>query len=183
MNYGKIGIRYAKALFLTAVEENVVEQINNDMLILQQLIAENKDFVFFLHTPILKPSEKKDFFRSVFNNQLQPLTLRFLDLLTSHRRENRLGDIIRNYHLLYLQHNNTVSAKLITTLKANETMIATFTEKLQAMLNKKVLLENKIDESIVGGFVLQLDDKEFDASVKTQLQKVKINLINTSMIK
>ncbi|NSW45046.1 MAG: ATP synthase F1 subunit delta [Bacteroidales bacterium] len=183
MNYGKIATRYAKALFTTAVEENVVEQVKNDMLILQQLIAENTDFVFFLNTPILKPSEKKDFFISVFNNQLQPLTLRFLDLLTTHRRENRLSDIIRNYHALYLQYNNTVSANLITTLKANETMLTSFKEKLQTMLNKTVLLENKTDESIVGGFILQLDDKEYDASVKTQLQKVKKNLINTSMIK
>ncbi|GAB4446203.1 MAG: ATP synthase F1 subunit delta [Bacteroidales bacterium] len=183
MNYGKIGIRYAKALFLTAQEEHAVEQVHNDMLLLKQLVSENASFHFFLQTPILKPSEKKDFFQAVFANHLHPLSLHFLNLLTQNRRENRLLDIIRNLQQLYLTHKNMLSATLITTIKADDAMLNNFTQKLQSMLQKTISLQNKIDDSIVGGFILQIEDKEFDASAKTQLKKIKNNLINTSMIK
>ncbi len=183
MNYGKIGIRYAKALFLTAIEENALEQVHNDMQLLKQLVSENPSFHFFLQTPILKPSEKKEFFQSVFSHHIHSLTLRFLDLLTQNRRENRLVDTIRNFQTLYLAHNNTLSATLITTINADAVMIETVTQKLQSMLQKTVLLKNKIDESIVGGFILQIEDKEFDASARTQLKKIKNNLNKTSMIK
>jgi F-type H+-transporting ATPase subunit delta len=151
--------------------------------ILKQLVSENPSFNFFLQTPILKPSEKKDFFHSVFSKQLHSLTLRFLELLTQNRRENRLLDVIRDYQLLYLNNNNTLSATLITSFHADNTMMEMFTQKLQTMLQKTVLLQNKTDESIVGGFILQIEDKEFDASAKTQLKKIKSKLISTSMIK
>lgn len=183
MNYGKIGIRYAKALFQTALEENALEQVYSDLQLFKQLLSENKSFQFFLNTPILKPSEKKDFFQSVFSKQIHSLTLRFLDLLTQNRRENRLLDIIRNFHLLYLSHNNTLSATLITSIHVDNAMIEIITQKLQAMLQKTVSLQNKMDETIVGGFILQIEDKEYDASVKTQLKKIKNTLIKTSMIK
>ncbi len=183
MNYAKIGIRYAKALYLTALEENALENVYQEMQVMQQLITENPSFISFLDTPILKPSEKKQFFESVFSNQVHPLVLRFLFLLTEHRRENRLSDIIRNFNTLYLNHKNTLSANLITTIKADEAMMDQFKEKLQQMLQKTVLLQNTIDEKIDGGFILQIEDKEFDASVKTQLNKIKNNLIKTSMIK
>lgn len=183
MNYAKIGVRFAKALFLTAVEENALENVHQDMQIIKQLITENPSFTTFLNTPILKPSEKKHFFESVFNKQVHPLVLRFLFLLTEHRRENRLSDIIRNFNALYLNYKNTLSANLITTIKADEAMMNQFKEKLQQMLQKTILLQNTINEKMDGGFILQVEDMEFDASVKTQLNKIKNNLINTSMIK
>jgi F-type H+-transporting ATPase subunit delta len=183
MNYGKIGIRYAKALFLTALEENALEQVHYDMQLLKQLVSENPSFSFFLNTPILKPSEKQDFFQAVFFNKIHSLTTRFLELLTKNRRENRLLDIIRNFQLLYLSHNNTLSATLITPINADNTLMEKFTLKLQEMLQKTVVLQNKTDESLVGGFILQIEDKEFDASARTQLKKIKNNLNKTSMIK
>lgn len=183
MNYAKIGVRYAKALFLTAVEENALENVHQEMLIIKELISENPSFIFFLDTPILKPSEKKQFFESVFSKQVHPLVLRFLFLLSEHRREKRLLDIIRNFNALYLNYNNTLSANLITTIKADEAMMNQFKEKLQQLLQKTILLQNTINEKIDGGFILQVEDMEFDASVKTQLKKIKNNLIKTSMIK
>lgn len=181
MNYAKIGTRYAKALYLSALEENALENVYHDMQVLQQITTENPSFISFLKTPILKPSEKKQFFESVFSNYVHPLVLRFLFLLTEHRRENRLIDIIRNFYTLYLKNKNTVSVNLITTIKADDAMINLFKEKLQQILHKTILLQNTIDDKIAGGFILQIEDKEFDASVKTQLNKIKNNLMKTSL--
>lgn len=183
MNYGKIGIRYAKALFLTALEENALEQVYYDMLLLKQLVSENPSFSFFLNTPILKPSEKQNFFQAVFFNKIHSLTTIFLELLTKNRRENRLLDIIRNFQLLYLSHKNTLSATLITPINVDNVLLEKFIHKLQEMLQKTVVLQNKTDESLIGGFILQIEDKEFDASARTQFKKIKNNLNKTSMIK
>lgn len=183
MNYGKIGIRYAKALYIAAVEENALEQVYSDLHLLEELIAENPSFQFFLNTPVLKPSEKQNFFQSVFSTYLHSLTLRFFNLLTQNRRENRLVDIIRNFQMLFLLHHNTMSATLITTINVGTEMIEKIKQKLQVVLQKTILLQNKIDKNIVGGFILQIEDKEYDASAKTQLKKIKNTLVKTSMIK
>jgi F-type H+-transporting ATPase subunit delta len=182
MNYGKIGVRYAKALFLEAVDENTLQQVYNDFQLIQQLISENSSFNDFLQTPILKPTEKKDFFTNVFQHHINDLSLRFLVLLTTHRRENRLTDIIRNFNLLYLKHNNTISAMLITPITANEIMLKQFTDLLQKTLQKTILLQNTVKPEIDGGFILQMDDKEYDASVRTQLNNIKEKLINTAVV-
>ncbi len=183
MNYGKIGVRYAKALFLEAIEENNLQQVYVDFQLIQQLISENPSFTSFLQTPILKPTEKIDFFNAVFQNHTSNLSLRFLNLLTMHRRENRLTDIIRNFNELYMKHNHILTATLITPITANEAMLKQFTELLQSTLQKNILIQNKINPDIDGGFILQLENKEYDASIKTQLNNIREKLIKTSMIK
>ncbi len=182
MNYSKIAIRYAKSLFLAALEEQKLNNVYNNLLVLQEVLNENKEFYFFLQTPILSPEEKKNLFKSVFEKKIETLTLNFLLLLVDQHRENRLKDIIRNFFTLYNSHNQIINISIITANKLDESYIFEFKNKLEQFLSKSVQLHNEVDENIVGGFVLQIEDKEYDASIKNQLNKIKNNLIETSMI-
>lgn len=183
MNYSKIATRYAKALFLAALEDQKLHNVHKDLLILQEIIKENPDFIFFLQAPILTPDEKQQFFKNVFESHIDSLTLKFMILLAENRRENRIIDIIRNFFTFYNQHHKIVNANLITSYNVNESLMQVFKTKLEQALSKTVQFRNEIDENIVGGFILQIEDKEFDASIKNQLYKIKLNLENTSMIK
>ncbi len=183
MNYSKISIRYAKALFLSALEENKLDVVYRDVLAIQETIHSNEDFQFFLKSPVLNPTEKKDFFVKIFQTYVDELTLRFLMLIAEHRRENLLPDMIRNFTAQYHKHYQIVSASLITPFHVDEQFIENIKSKLEAALSKKIIIQHEVKEDLVGGFVLQIEDKEFDASIKTQLNKIKKSLENTSMIK
>ncbi len=93
-----------------------------------------------------------------------------------------MKDIIRNFFTLYNSHNQIINISIITANKLDESYIFEFKNKLEQFLSKSVQLHNEVDENIVGGFVLQIEDKEYDASIKNQLNKIKNNLIETSMI-
>jgi len=181
MNYSKIAIRYAKALFLEAKEENKLYIVYNDLKNIELLAKSNKDFISFLNSPILSPSNKKSLVESIFKSNIDNLTLKFLFLLLENRRENRLLDVIRNFFTLYNTHLNIINSTLITPIKINDSLLQEFKTKLEKSLSKNVNIENKVDESIIGGFIIQIEDKEFDASIKTQLNKIKYNLKSTTI--
>jgi|YNPMSStandDraft_2_1061718.scaffolds.fasta_scaffold22276_2 F-type H+-transporting ATPase subunit delta len=182
MNYSKISTRYAKALFLGALEEKKLHNVHKDLQLIQAIINDNKEFILFLQTPIYSPDEKKDFLKNFFESKIDFLTMNFLLLLANQRRENRLNDIIRVFFTLYNEHHQIVNASLITSYKLEEDFIQEFKKRLEESLSKTVQLQNEIDENIIGGFILHIEDKEFDASIKNQLNKIKSNLENTSMI-
>jgi len=77
MNYSKIGVRYAKALLLAAVESDLLEKIKNDMLFLDAVIASVPDFNRVLLSPVIKPSEKQNIFNLTFSSALSSLTIKF----------------------------------------------------------------------------------------------------------
>jgi len=183
MNYSKIAIRYAKALFLAALEEQKLEVLYRDLMAIQETVETNKDLRFFLKTPVLNPSEKKNFLTNALKPYIDNLTLRFLVLITEHRRENLLNDMIRNFIAQYHKYHQIVSASLITPVTVDTEFINKIKSKLELAMSKKFDIKIEVQEELIGGFILQIEDKEFDASIKTQLNKIKTKLETTSMIK
>jgi len=114
MNYSKIGVRYAKALLLAAVESDLLEKIKNDMLFLDAVIASVPDFNRVLLSPVIKPSEKQNIFNLTFSSALSSLTIKFLNILITHHRESRLADISRNFFEQYKRHKGILTAFLVT---------------------------------------------------------------------
>jgi F-type H+-transporting ATPase subunit delta len=176
MNYSKVNVRYAKAIFLAALEQQSLEQIYADFTLIQAIAKENKEFRFFLNAPIYNPQEKKQFISQFFQPYVSKLTFEFLNLLTEKRRESRLFDIIRNFFALYKQHHNIVDATLVTPLKLDENLLNEFKQKLEPVLKKQVHIKNEKNADVIGGFILRVEDMEFDASIKNKLNKIKINL-------
>ncbi|MCX7862221.1 MAG: ATP synthase F1 subunit delta [Bacteroidales bacterium] len=181
MNYSKVNVRYAKAFFLVALEANKIEEAHKDLLFIQQLTKENKEFRFLLSAPIYNPAEKKQFIINFFKPYVNEITINFLTLLIDNRRENRLFDIIRYFTTLYKQHHQIVDAHLITAISLDQQIIEDFKQKLEQALNKKVHIQNETNNEIIGGFILRIEDKEYDASIKNQLVKIKNYIERTSI--
>lgn len=178
MNYSKIGIRYAKALLQVAIEENLLEKVKNDMQFINEVIATIPEFNNIFNSPIVKPSEKQKIFENTFSKQLSPLTINFIKMLIQHRRENRLNDVIRNFFDQYKLHKGIITASLITPISIDEKIKNKISQLLQTKYNKTIELSSTVDASIIGGFVLQIEDMQYDASVQTRLKKIRNELIN-----
>ncbi len=182
MNYSKVNVRYAKAIFLAALEQQSLEQVFSDFTLILSITKDNQEFRFFLNAPIYNPHEKKQFISQFFKPYISKLTFDFLNLLTEKRRENRLFDIIRNFFTLYKQHHNIVDASLVTAVILDDNLIHEFKQKLEPVLKKQVNIKNEENPDIIGGFILRVEDMEFDGSIKNQLNKIQINLEKTSMV-
>jgi F-type H+-transporting ATPase subunit delta len=181
MNYSKIGVRYAKALLNVATEQGLLEEVKKDMLFLDSVVVSVPEFVQIISSPVIKPSEKQGIFRAAFSASLSPLSLQFLDMLILHRREIRLRDIIRNFIDQYREQKGILSATLVTPVAIADSIKNEITELLRKKYDKKIELTPKVDPAILGGFILQVSDLQYDSSVQSHLKKVRQDLINTPL--
>jgi F-type H+-transporting ATPase subunit delta len=179
MNESKISVRYAKALFQHAIELGTLEETKKDIALVYKTCIEFPSFNQYLLSPITKVSEKKQLAVNVFGSFVGKETLAFIDLMIKNRRESYITDSARNFLQLYKKHSGIKSVELITAQAISEEFKASIIAKVQSSMNSKIELTEKIDKSILGGFILRVEDQQYDASVSNKLKQLKKTLLET----
>jgi len=173
-----VATRYAKSLLDLSIEQNSVEKVNNDMVELSEICAESKDFINLLNNPIIHASKKVDVFNSLFDGKMEPISIKFLTLITKNNRASILPTIARSFVKQYKQHRGIVDVIITSSEKLNTDTKAKILEKVKSTVKGEILLVEKIDPSILGGFIINIEDKQIDASVASQLTNLKNILLN-----
>lgn len=177
MNLSKISVRYARALFAVAGDQNLLDQVHADMEMLGHASREVPAFRSFLENPVMIPSSKRKLLHNMFEGNVTKLTIDFLDLILKNNRLSYISGIARKFGDQYREFKGITSAVLTTAEEIDESI----KDKIKQLVlitgtKNKVLLEEKNDREIIGGFILQVDDKQIDASVRTQLNRIKKEL-------
>lgn len=180
MNDSKISVRYAKALFLSAKEENLLENVLEDMKLIRAS-SEVNGFKEYIESPVAKTSSKKALIKNVYGDLISDLSFNFYHLLLTKKRESYLYDIIRNYIFLYRKEKGIKSASLKTPFRIPDENRKKFLSLLENLYKAHIDIEEKIDPELIGGFILTVEDKQFDASIKTSLKKIKKQLLRTAI--
>ena len=178
MNQGKIAVRYAKALYTLAHEENLHELVRIDMEVIISLLSGVEEFKYLINNPVLKPSVKIEFLKSLFDDKFQKISMNFLELITQNNRLNYLESMARIYINLYKKNQGVASAILTTPEKIDHNIRLSIIKFIEKRLNVKIELEEKNDENLIGGFILRIGNLQIDASILNQLEKIKKELIN-----
>ncbi|MDR2962129.1 MAG: ATP synthase F1 subunit delta [Bacteroidales bacterium] len=178
MNQSKISVRYAKAFFELAVEKNMLSTAIADMQLLDTANSTIPEFREFLQNPLVVPSAKKKIAASLFSEKIAKESLDFLNLIIENRRESCLHLMLLDIADMYKKHEGITDVKV----SAPSALSAAQKQELQAMIEKqyntqKVLVSETIDTSLLGGYVLQINDLLYDASVKTKLKNIKKELL------
>ncbi len=167
-----IAQRYAKALFDLAIEMERLEVVKKDIDLIQEVIKENPEFRRLLHSPIIPPGKKNKVIAGVFKSKLNELTFRFLQLVTRKERAVHLDSICLAFIKQYKTYHNIISIKLTTAAKLDEESRTALIAMLTDQTHKTIELTEEIDSKLVGGFVLTMEDKKYDASIRNQLEKL-----------
>ncbi len=179
MNESKITVRYAKALFALAKEGNVLDAVKNDMVLLGECIHEVPELQFVISSPVIKVSEKIRLFREVFNTAFHELTSSFVTLLLEKRREEFLSGISRYFITLLRADQGIKSAELITALPLDASLLDSLKKYIAKRFNSQVEMHESVDEKLIGGFILRVDDQQVDASIASKLERIKTALIQS----
>jgi len=179
MNESKITVRYAKALFGLAKEGNSLEAVKNDMLLLGECIHEVPELQFVISSPVIKVSEKIRLFNEVFKAAFHELTSSFVNLLLEKRREEYLAGIARYFITLMKADQGIRSADLITALPLDANLRDALKKYIAKRFNAQVEMHESVDEKLIGGFILRVDDQQIDASISTKLERIKSALIQS----
>jgi F-type H+-transporting ATPase subunit delta len=181
MDQSAISVRYAKAFFSTAKEKKLLDTLKNDIVAVLEVCKSSDDFILLLESPVVKTSKKAALIKQIFKGTLHELTLNFLVLIVQKKREEYIPGICRNFLGLTRRDQNIKSAVLTTAAEISEATIQNIKVLLGKELKAEIELSAKVKPEILGGLVLRLDDNQYDASVATQLKKIKQNLLETEL--
>jgi F-type H+-transporting ATPase subunit delta len=176
MNDSKIAVRYAKALFLSAKEKKVLDKVYNDVVFVLDICRQVNELMDLFHSPIIPASKKKIIVREVFRADVNKLTLNFLDLIILNKRETFIPDIARRFISVYKKHKGFTSATLTTATPVDREVRNRIIDLIDKAYKTKVDLAGKVEESLIGGFVLRIEDHLLNASVSSELKKIKREL-------
>lgn len=177
MDEGKIAVRYAKALLSLARERGVTESVRIDLETIYQLFETFPRFSQVLESPVIKIKEKNLFFENVFSKNVNSTTYSFLMLLLTNHREAYLRNISRIFLDAYRKGAGYKEAKLISAIEIDMATVEQFKVFIRKHFNSEVDLTCSVDENLIGGFVLQVEDQQIDASVAAKLTKLKRELL------
>ena len=180
MQNPRLAARYAKSLLDLAVEQNNLEGTLKDMRTLNEICTMSPDFKVMLQSPVIKGDKKLGVLNAVLKNQqISPLTNAFITLLVNKGRELNLPEIAQAFIGQYNTLKNIRTVKLTTATPMNDVIKKGIEAKIAGnMPGDTVNMETVIDESLIGGFVLEVEDQLFDASVKKSLNDIRIKLID-----
>jgi len=176
MNESRISVRYSKALFQSALDRNILDTINQDMVLIRDICAvpEVKEL---LTNPVIRPAKKADTLKGILGRDINPLTLSLVELVVRNGRERYLPSIARVFVHETKKHRGITESVLTTAVKIDPELKKQVSGMIEKLLDTKVDLKENIDESIIGGFILRVEDNYVDASIRNKLRKIRSELV------
>ena len=182
-NISHIAVPYAKALFEFALERDAVESVYNDMQALTSLCKSNRDFLLMLKSPILKTEKKQKILIAVFKDSVSEITRGFLKIITAKRRESLLPDMAVAFVELYKDYKGILTTIVRTAVPLTEDLRKEILKVMSTQAKGNVDLIEEIKEELIGGFVLQWKDMQYDASILNQVNKMKKGMAMINLYK
>jgi F-type H+-transporting ATPase subunit delta len=178
MNESKISVRYAKALLLLANEQNISKEIRDNAETLYDLIITTPELKDLLEIPIIKPSHKLKIINNSFKDAFNPLMLSFLALIIKNRRELYLSWILLVFIDLFKKDNRIRSAVLTTARPVSKKIRKTIKDYISKEFDHNIEFSEKVNDKLIGGFILRIEDQQINASVSNHLNKIKKELLS-----
>jgi F-type H+-transporting ATPase subunit delta len=179
MNDGKITVRYAKALFELSTEKKVQEKIYNDMLTVMAVLKGSPELKALLESPVVPVSKKVEITQKIFTS-LDKISLSYIRLMITNSREKFLESIARWFVQLYRKSKGIQEVTIQTAVQLDDTLKKQIKSTIKGK-HSEVMLDDMVNPAIIGGYILRLDDIQFDASVASKLKKIKQEMDNTSI--
>ena len=175
MNDSKISVRYAHALFESALEKKILEKVYRDMIYITE-ICTLPEFKEMLKSPIIVPSKKSSIIHKTIGKNLEELTFSLVDLVVMNGRESFLSAIAREFIRKTKEHNGITESVLTTAVRVDEKLLNRISGLITDIFKTKVEMKEIVDKDIIGGFILKIEDNYIDASVRYKLRKIEKEL-------
>lgn len=177
MDQSKIAVRYAKACYQSALPGKPLEEVYEDFCLLTDVISQSPELKWLLASPILSASRKLNILLQAFGQSLHEHTRRCLKLIFDQERENHLPGILRYFIDLYRQKLNIRTITLTSASAISDDKLQSLRIRLTELLKAQVVMETKVNPELIGGFLLQFNNQQYDASVKGQLKEFRKKII------
>jgi F-type H+-transporting ATPase subunit delta len=173
----RAAIRYAKAILEIAQAKGAADAVNADMIVVEATLSNNAELRTFIGNPTTKVEMKESVLLEVFAST-NAVTKSLFHLLFENKRFELLQAIAVKYTELHAILNGVETAQVTTAIPMDAALEAKVLQKIATFSDKKITIENTVDPAIIGGFILRIGDKQYNASIANRLQVLKRELSN-----
>lgn len=160
---------YADSLMKINLRE---DEVMSDLSLVSETTAKSKDLSSVIYNPSINNNIKFEIIDEIFKDKIQKEILSFIKILIEKNRFQELESIINAYQSLCDIKNNTKRAKVVSAIELNDKYKKDIINKLQEKYETKIIPEWEINENIIGGLIMQIDDTIIDNSLKRKLEKI-----------
>ncbi len=179
----RVAARYAKSFIDLALEQGSLESAYNDMKLIQEVCKTNPDFVNFLKSPVIKTDKKQAVLKEVFSGKLNKITDAYVQLITAKKREIYLGEIAKEFISQYNNKKNILTAVVTTASGIDDNIRKQVLGLVKGSGSSEVVLEEKINKDLIGGFIIRVGDNQMDASIARKLSDLKRTFTENPFVK
>jgi len=172
MKGNRASLRYAKAILAFSQENKAAAAVAKDMRHLETLLIENDALQRALDNPLLPVGKKKTLINALLPNACEA-SVKLFSLLAEKNRLSLLAATGQQFLTLFAKAQGEVTAVVTSAVPLSAELEKAMLEKAKSFSNQNIQIENKVDPSLLGGFILKIGDMQYDASVVHQLKAIK----------
>lgn len=164
---------YANAVMDLSIEMKVNEKVLNELLLIKELFDKNDKIYDLIATPVLSNDEKIKIIDDIFSSyDIEILVINFIKILIENNRIKHFSKIVDDYKEKHYKNNNIIEVNVFSVKKLSDNQLQKLGEKLTLLFKKSIIINNEIDESIIGGILLKVNNKQIDSTIKHKLNEV-----------
>lgn len=172
---GATARRYAEAVFELGVEKNTVDRWLQDLRLIAEYFSDHR-LTFLFSEPNIQFNRKELVVKDLLEGKVQTEALALALLLVERGLVALVSRVRDEFERKYNEYHNQVRANLVTAMPLDDQTRASVLADLQRLTGKKILLEEQVDPSILGGAIARVGDTLIDGSVRRRLQLLRQQL-------
>ncbi len=172
--------RYARALLQLANKQQKAEPIRQELNGLGEVLKASSAFSALIGDPAVSEATRASLLQRTFNGRVSPVMSNFLGLLNSKGRLGLLPDIIKAYGDLLEDQLGNVEVDVTVAQKLSPEQLEQVRQRVSKAIGRNAVIHEYVDEAIIGGLVLRVQDKLIDASVRYQLESMRKQLLSAA---
>ncbi|HSG99262.1 MAG TPA: ATP synthase F1 subunit delta [candidate division Zixibacteria bacterium] len=172
----EIAIRYAQALFASALERGYLDAADEQLGALQAVFEKDRTLVNYLTAPQVTDANKRAVINKIFDDRFARGVREFMLTVTRKRREAYIPEIIEMFRELVADHRGMLKPVVTVAHRLNDQQRAALAAKLAAKTGKKIELIERLDSRLIGGAHVRIKDQALDGSVSNALQELRETL-------
>ena len=174
MSSQRIATRYATPLLELATEQKVLKAVHGDVQSLMKMIEDSRELLLMLRSPVIQHLKKGQILQRILKGKVHALTLKFVDIIARKGRENLLPEIGAEFLRLYNVQSGLQEAVVTTAIPIDASIRKEFEKLVKSRSGKEAILEERVNQDIIGGYTLEMGDRKLDASVSGKLRELKL---------
>ena len=175
---GSVARRYAKAMLLIGIDDGNLERIGREVRTLASAIKRSHELAVTLSNPVFPRSDREKVLRALLDRiGATQAVVNFTRLLLDRERVVVLPDISRSLDSMIDERAGRVAAQVRSATPLDERQQKQLVKTLEALSGKKVDMAVEQDPSLLGGVVAKVGDLVYDGSLRTQLERIRQDLI------